>query len=866
MSTLHTQAGNFLDFLKTGVDHRTGQFTLAIALPLPPANQLCGPALTLTLSFNLLSSALDRGYGQGWALGLSEIDLDQNAANLRLSSGEQFAVDLSASPFTANGRLVLHDQKLTTFLVTWQADGSLRVDHKSGECETLRRQDSDSSRYLLAELRSPEGRRLFFDWLPFAESDYRLQQIRDEQRTLLSLEDRQGDLHFILNPHSQQPATLRALLSNDWLTEVHLPGVEQPFIIDYEPIDLPGATTLLLPSYTRSPLGAEDIVHWASDSDGHHLPPGAPFPYLPRVAAWTHSCGTPASELNHRYQWVGSSNFLGFGSDQAFTWTEGRDNLYQVQSDYHYQVIETLTDAYGRTLDTLTRTWNRFHLLTLEASRRGDCETQTRTIYGIAPQLTWEQQPSECQLPHEVTTTYIDHARQGANRSETTTYRYDDFGNVTHVRYPNGIQEFTEHYPAKGAEGCPPDALGMVRFIRQKRVIPAPADGNAPILGTRYTYQRLPSLIEDAPAHIVVASEEGFFDADGQAYERTEQVYITESGPHYGRERQSITTLNGKATTTRHSYMLDDTELVSQSTVIGFENDEENRTSDSRAQSLLSGQTCWERDRAGACTRYHYDPIGRIVRTVTAADSPYETVRTTRFHLDDAKAREARAVAQDNPVMIEQTDSTGCRQRQWLDGDGRVVRLEREDFDHAPGTFREVSHHVYDALGRQISQTAKDWQGQGSQPLFELTSTTTYDDWGQPALSVSPDGLRSHFINDPVTLRSEQWQTAGEQTGAKLLVLNDASGNPIEQRHLAANGEWVRTLKLVRDGLGRVVEERVEALGTAAIVTRTGYDHYGRVIEQTLPDGTRLSWTFAAHSDDQHVESISVTPAQEDQP
>lgn len=857
-TALHTQASNFLDVLKTGVDNRTGQFTLAIALPLPPANLLCGPSLAITLAFSTLGSRVNRGYGLGWNLGLSELNLNQGT--LSLGSGEQFAIDQDTSSFNINHPLNFIDQKLKALKVTPQADGSYRVDKKSGECEILRDQEG-SGRHLVEEIRSSEGHRLFIRWLPFGAGNFVLEQIRDDQRTLLAVEQADDEVHFTLNPGTSQAATLRIRLSNDQLTEIHLPTVATPFAIEYEQ-----AAGLLLPINLRSPMGASDIIHWATGSAGHQLPSGAPLTHLPRVASWTHSSGTSASELNHTYQWAGDSNFLGFGSDQAFTWAEGRDNLYQVESDYQYQATETLTDAQGKTLDTITRSWNRFHLLTLQASRRGQCEVSTRTTYGIDPALTWEQQSSVCQLPHAVTTTYTDHAREGASRSETTTYRYDDFGNVVHLRYPSGIEELSEYYPAEGAEGCPPDPLAMVRCLKQKTVIPAPAEGNAPTLGTRYTYAARPSLIEGDAAHLVVVSEEGFDARDNRLLERTEQTYINEPGPHYGREQHSITTLNGLATTTRHHYTLSETELISQTTVIGFENDQQNRASASRAQSLLSGQTSWERDRAGACTRYHYDQLGRIVRTVTAAGSPYETVQTARYHLDDAVAHEARVVAQDNPVMIEQTESTGCRQRQWLDGDGRTVRLEREDFDYAPGTFREVSRHLYDALGRQVSHTTKDWQGTGSQPFLELTSTTTYDDWGQPALSISPDGLGSHLRYDPVTLRSEQWQAAGEQAGPKLLIFNDASGHPIEQQHLTANGKRVRTLKMVRDGLGRVIEERVEAQGTPAIVTRTGYDHYGRVSERTLPDGTRLSWTFAAHSDGQHVESISVTPAQEDQP
>lgn len=153
---LHSQAGNFLDCFKTAVDNRTGQFCLAIALPVPPANQLCGPTLSVTLAFSTLASSCNRGYGLGWSLGLSEINLDQDNPRLSLSSGEQFAIDLINSDPCSDGRLAFFDQKLPTFTVTRQADGNFRVDKQTGESEILRQQD-DSTRYLLEEMRSPEG-------------------------------------------------------------------------------------------------------------------------------------------------------------------------------------------------------------------------------------------------------------------------------------------------------------------------------------------------------------------------------------------------------------------------------------------------------------------------------------------------------------------------------------------------------------------------------------------------------------------------------------------------------------------------------------------------------------------------------------
>ncbi|MFJ4388378.1 RHS repeat domain-containing protein [Pseudomonas soli] len=862
MSSIHTQASNFLDFMKTGVNNRTGQFTLAIALPLPPANQLSGPALSITLAFSMLGSNVNKGYGLGWTLGLSELD----GNTLRLASGEQYAVDQDASTFAADTPLTFSDQKLPTLRVIPQHNGDFRVDKKSGEREILREQE-DSGRYLVEEMHSPEGHRLFIDWAPYGnDGHFILQQISDEQRALLNVDQLEDEVHLIVNPDTPQALTLRLALSNDRLSEIHVPGIQRPFAIEYDDLYLDNGARLLLPTTVHSPLGAHDTIKWATGADGHQLPAGAPFSHLPRVESWIHGAGTSSTERVHHYQWVGTTNYLGFGSQQAFIWQTGRDNLYQVESEYKYQCIETLTDANGRELGSTERIWDRYHLLISEMTRLGNHEIRKDTHYGVDPKLTWEQQPPCCQLPHEVSTTWVDHARLGATRTETTTYRYDDFGNITYTRHPSGIEEFNIYYPAEGAEGCPQDPLGMVRSLKKKITKPANAPGNAPTLSTGYTYELLPSLIEGAPAHILVVSERLLDEQSDRVLEETRLSYIKIPGVAYGREARSITELNGKATTTCYQYAVSNDELVSTTTISGFENDDENRASDSRAQSLLSGQTTWVRDRAGVCTRHEYDAMGRITRTVNAVGSPYQTEQTARYHLNDTLARTDRATPQDNPVMVEQTDATGCRQRQWLDGDGRLLRQEREDLDHAPGTFRAVLYKAYDALGRQVSQTQQDWLGEDDRALVTLTSTTAYDNWGQPVLSISPEGISNHQHSDPISLRSEQWQSAGKLIGPKLVVIRDTAGAPIEQQHLTADGKLVRSHKQVRDGLGRVIEERIEAAGTPSIITFTEYDHYGRVTQNTQADGTRLSWTFAAHSDAEHIESITVTPAKEHQP
>lgn len=857
MSGIYSQASNFSDFVKTGVDERTGQFTVAIALPLPPANQLSGPSHNLSLAFSTLSSTVNRGYGLGWSLGLSELSLDQQNPRLSLASGEQFAIDLNASDLAVEGRLAFFDQKLKTLNVICQADGSMRVDKKTGDCEILAQQDPGSARYLLAQMRSPEGRRLYFDWLPFGDDDYFLQQVRDEQRVLMTLENDGGDLQFTLNPDTPASAVMQLLLSNDRLSSIRLPGIERAFEIEYDTVHMPDGAQWLLPSHVTSPLGAQDIVQWSAPNDGHRLAQGAPWARLPRVIAWVHSSGQKASELIHSYEWIGEHNYLGFGSDQAFEWHRGRDNLYQVANDYQYQVIETLTDGAGQPLGTYHRTWDRYHLLISETHRLGHCETRKRTTYAADPELTWAQQPACCQLPVEVSITYLDLAQPGASRSEITTYRYDDFGNVVYTQYPSGVQEHSEYYPAEGAEGCPPDPLGMVRHLKRKTITPAQAVGDAAVSSITYTYQPLANLAEGGNAHIVVASEQAFTGPDEHVLEATQYTYINAPGPHHGRVEATVVTLQGKSTTTAYDYQITEGQLVTSTSVIGYERNEENRSSTASAQWLINGQICWERSETGACNRYEYDLLGRLIRTLSAVDSPFQTERLTRYHLHDKTARQARGDSDRSPLMLEQVDVTGRRQRQWLDGEGRTLCVELEDLDNAPGTFREVSRSTFDALGRNIQETTLDWVGTPPAALV-LSSTTRYDGWGKATCTTTPAGVQQHVRHNPITLQSEQWQTADGLPGPKQVTCYNTAGSPIEQQDFDNNGRLLRTLHLVRDGLDRIVEQRTAVTGAADVVTRYRYDPYSRVIEKQLPDATRLTWTFAPHSDDDHPQSLAV--------
>jgi len=854
---IYSQSNNFLGVVQSAVDPRTGQFNLAIMLPTLMGNDLSGPSLAISLSFSALASGQTKGYGLGWSLLVSELVFNQDSAFLTLSTGEHFALDLQASKLGIGDPIVFADHKLKSLQVTRLNAESFRIDTKSGQVEILT-QVADGGAHVAHELRSPEGRCLYLDWLSYNGVPI-LQQVRDETKVLFEVRRDSGRVSMVVNPKSASPFNVELWLLNDRLTNVKLPEVDSLFSFSYESIDVGSGQTLLFPNDVSGPLGANDSIFWDSGSYGHHVPPGGPIEYLPRVTSWLQRPGDPAANLTHQYEWVGTRNHLGFGSDAGFRWDSGRDNLYQVNSDYDYSVVETLSDNTRTELATITRVWNRFHLPILEATTMGQCQVRQETLYYIDPALGWEAQPPYCQLPRSLRTTYQD---PSGERSEETEYRYDDYGNVLFTRFPTGVVETSEYYPANGSDDCPKDSLGMVRFLKKKTVTPAPSERVSPTLYTTYRYADLGSLIAAAPPHSVVVEEQAWNETDAQLMEITVQTYMRSVDAHYGRLETAVTTINGLSTTTRYAYIKDADRLRTRVIIEGHDFNTASPVSQSiseDSQSLLTGLTIEKVSAAGVITVYEYDALGRIIKTMIAKGSPYSATRLCAYHIDDEFIKRYRPEGSALSVLIEETDASGRRRRSWLDGVGRVVSTELEDLDNAKGTFRETSRTLYDALGRISMQALMEWDSAGN-PLFELKTLTIYDDWGSAATVISPSGVKSQTFYDPIALRTEHWQvSASGKRSATQVVLSNQAGSPIRRELYDDQDALVRTVLLIRDGLDRVVEQQITTAGQPDIVTRYGYDSYSRVVEQALADDTRVEWTYAAHSDGEHPQSVQMT-------
>lgn len=135
-TAVHSNAFNFLSFVQTGVDPRTGLYTVSVSLPEVKTNDLSGPAVPLTLTFNPLNT-LDSGFGLGWNLALTQYTPSNQV--LSVHSGESFKVTSRAPGNPA--RMLMKEQKIENFQlydISGDPRGDFKVVHKSGLVEILK--------------------------------------------------------------------------------------------------------------------------------------------------------------------------------------------------------------------------------------------------------------------------------------------------------------------------------------------------------------------------------------------------------------------------------------------------------------------------------------------------------------------------------------------------------------------------------------------------------------------------------------------------------------------------------------------------------------------------------------------------------
>ncbi|MEX1843481.1 RHS repeat protein [Enterobacter cloacae] len=836
-SDFYTQAFNFVSATQSGVDPRTGLYTLKCAIADLSPNDGLGPQLKLALNYTPLSTSTV-GLGTGCTLGLSSYDTDHSL--LTLASGEQYKIIESSS------NVVVKQKKIDNFRFEKFPD-HYKITHKSGQTEILTGPDVAWHTKVPARIFAPGGHAVTLNWT-YVGGQPRLLNIQDEQATVLVEADYSagtGQTTLTVWTGSTESRRIVLHFMNDRLNSLDQVAGDTTLTWQFKN-EVVGDYTLI--TGLTSPSGLIEQVSY--QKDGHAFPSSAGMKPLPYVTRLTQYPQRNQPEITRDYRYT-TTNYLGGGNGQS--WSNSEDYLYGVLSSYLYGSTETRQD--GDVLIETTRTYNNYHLLTEEKITQDGCvRTKTTDYYAVVGKV-FDDQPNQFQFPNKVTVQYTS-ASGDTSEPEVTHTEFDDSGNTTKKVEPDGMTTIWDYYPAAGdGDNCPPEPNGFMRCLKLETVTPAPSNFSTPTHTTGYTYIALPGSTTTAgsPIETVVVGHTETYQSDSQTLLEKTTEYVNEpSSIDHGRVKQQTTVLyaaEAASYTNQKAFAfnrMNSSTWTQTTTLTGYDGA---TMSTSQTLSRFTGQKLSAIDELGNETRYRYDGFDRLLSKTLNPGSDYENTTTYAYTV----------AAPGSTTTV--TDAKGNATRSTHDGLERIVLKERLDNDNAArkGTWYTTETHQYDALGRKSQSTVTDTldQAVAVNGTASASATLKYDSWGRNALTVFNDGHDDVSDYNPITRTATSSVKNDKRTLGKQVITYSISGVPTSIIRYTSDGKEDSTESREYDGLRRL-RKLTDAMGN---VTTYDYDPFDRVSLTTLPDHSTVSKTYAPHSTRKLVVGLVVTDA-----
>lgn len=853
-SGFFSNASNFGNALQTQVDPRTGQFMLNFPVAELVGNNQLGPALSLSLKYSPLNGG-NEGFGIGFSIGLTRFN--NRTHSLNLSNGEQYRVGIGSDKVL--------QQKLKNFRFCYtngqNEDDGYTILWKEGKIEKLSKTEDDET-FVTSFIISPLGRHMKLSW-DWSGQIARLIKIEDEFHILCEIQYN-TNVQIDVWPNTPDAYKLNFDLINDNQLDIISRKVSDSntlywnFIYD----DVGHMGNRLTLTGVKYPTRMRDKVEYQTQD-------GLPFPdksgrnlKLPCVQTYTRYAGFGQPETIIHFEYT-RNNFLGYDGNFG-DWSADSDYLYTTLTDYTYGSTERSMS--GEISIVTERTYNNYHLLIAEEVNRQNHIHRTEYNYYAVKDCFIDGQPAQFQLPKEKKIRMCD--PKDNIRSLVTLTEFDENGNPTKEVHPNGTVTITTWYKAEGENGCPAEPNGFVRFMKEQRNIPRHITGHESEYSTKYVYTKLSDtgyVVQKSKTSYcgdLLLGERRWGYEESKSNELGRIVSVSDT-VHDLSDKSKCYTSSQRFTTT-----VKDNQMTQKITFTGHDDLQQTST---RCQSVFSSRLLSETSSQGLETQYSYDQLGRLVCRKLCPNSEYENITTWEYDIDNEGLHSIK------------TDALGNKEKSCFDGIGRAISWK--SFDIETGEWYDTASCVHNSFGEIIAETALDWLTDSSDnnQLFSIKSEMADDGWEVITKNVNNKSfsLKSNVIHDGWGMKKEINFSIGIKRLQEIdpinlteSVYNHGVSGPNSMTSSCLFTEREKTSEfpirtIVKDtmgneyshctycwnGLGQLLEEQDELQA----VTKRTYDPYDRVLTQTLPDGTVLKRTYAPHSTENKIASISVT-------
>lgn len=877
--TFFTKATDSLGAVSSGVDTRTGIYSVNLNIANLVGNRGLGPHFDFTLKYSPLN-VHNYGFGTGFGIGVTVYDRQNKT--LTLYTGEQFKI---LDENTSGNQVKVLGPKTKIFKFQKEHQNEYIVTFKDGRKEYLAGRSDDHDLKVTHRIIDDSLMELCLEWDFSWAKGMRLVSVsnkNDKESPLINIEyteESKSTIHLYKNTKEYYGTELNFF--NGFLKKLKrysdIDAVEggniQEWTFEYTQDSNSQLHKFWGPWLNKVvyPGGMTEQATY-DNVNGHAFPTStnspAKFPNLPYVTVFERFLDNNKSILAGKSTYQFSrSNFLG-GNSNPDRVIEDNSNgleyifcLWETEPNYTYDCIETkLIDSANQDINiVITSTYNIFHLLITEECKDGSTLVKNDIEYYSATNVDPTSQNENFRMPLKTIQTFTNRDKQ--QKTILTETHYDSYENLTAKKVINLADNSTiepsvaiAYYSDAESEtindiilNCPADPNGFVKYIKSITITPIGTDKKEEVKTQYFSYSYI-----NKDSKVIVKSNETQINS---LHQLSTNFFYDSSVDNFGRlamEDFTLILLSKNKTYKSHKSYNYKNDVGNYTQITTNVSHDSKKTINENCISNQTGRIIKETSSDGKETIFKYDVFGRLInKTSQTVDSlPLEDKYVYYTNIADKYPLKTLHVFPDGSRELLEQDSLGriSQRRINTDRDGNEFFV----------SWPVMEQYEYDFLCRKIKHTKFDYllSGNTSKKIMEKNVIYKYDIWGNECQRITNTGLEENILFDPVT--NTNVYTFKDGKGNFLLgdIIENLNHTNVRLKMTQSDFDKKESIEtqLIRDGWNRVIKT-VNANG---ISSQQEYDCYDRLVKEIRHNKNQLRYSYPGFSKENHINTIEL--------